>query len=306
MWMSDEKLADCLRIDPAIETEDIIGRIQEFSDRQLRDCRKEMFGAVLGLSGGLDSALVCTLLVKALGPENVFPCLMPGPSSKTVSFEYALELTDKLGIPRNNRYLSGIDDKAIKSTIFSREYLTELQKGNAMARIRMIRLRHHISFLESCDRNGLYRLAGTENASEHWTGFFTVSGDQSSDFEILSGYFKTQVWQIAKFMGIDSRIIDRDPSPELGDCATDEQALPAPYFQLDQVLFYLLELCGSAQVTKKIVNMSGTEDLVDLVRPHLRGSVDEEIVEKVIVWVKSRLGKIEIPYHLGEARLFQD
>ena len=180
-------------------------------------------GVVLGLSGGLDSTVSLFLCVKALGPNKVLGLFMP---------EKKEDIDDDIVNVVNN---FGIDYKTIgiNSIINAfEENLGDADKnttGNLKARIRM-------SILYYCANRDNLLVVGTSNKSEIMQGYFTLHGDGASDIKPLKGLYKTEVFDLAKNLGLPESIIKKKPTAGLWPGQTDEKDLGISYKNLDKIL----------------------------------------------------------------------
>jgi len=186
-------------------------------------------GVVVGLSGGIDSSVVATLCVKALGRDKVLGVIMPERDSDPKDIEHAKMIAEKLGI----RYIiSDITDilRAFGAGgyIPTREF-DKIADGNLKARIRMCILYYF------ANRRKLL-VAGTSNKSELYMGYGTKYGDLSSDFLVIGNLFKTEVRELAKYLGIPQEIINKPPSAGLWKGQRDEEELGITYEVLDRIL----------------------------------------------------------------------
>jgi len=192
---------------------------------------------VVGLSGGIDSALSCTLASLALGKENVYPIFMPYKTSSKESYKHAKLLCEKLDLnlmviditPQIDTYFSYLD-----KINFPNKKL-KLRKANKMARERMTIL-YDIAY----ELNAL--VLGTSNKSEILIGYFTRWGDQANDLNPIGDLYKTQVWELAKFLNIPKEIINKPPSADLWVGQTDEKEIGISYEILDKILFGYVDL----------------------------------------------------------------
>lgn len=176
--------------------------------------------AIIGISGGLDSAVVAALCSRALGKENVFGVLMPYGDQDTKGAKF---VSDYLGIDYREINIKDIVDK------FDFLELDKISKGNVKARVRMTVL---YSFANQL--NGL--VIGTSNKSEIETGYITKYGDGGVDIESIGDLYKTEVFKMAKLLKIPEKIIKKKPSAELYDGQTDEGEIGASYTEIDAIL----------------------------------------------------------------------
>jgi NAD+ synthase (glutamine-hydrolysing) len=221
-------------------------------------CEKLSFkNAVVGLSGGLDSALVTYIAVKALGNENVHVVMMPSKYSSKGSVTDSEKLIDKLKISKNNISIQPAVDKVIELLVPSfTNNLTGLTEENLQARIRGV-------YLMAFANNDNYLLLSTGNKSEMAVGYCTLYGDMNGGLAVLADVYKTDVYRIAKYINMDEDIIPNEiilkkPSAELKPNQTDQDFLP-PYELLDKILrMYLEENKEFSQITSAI----GEEEIV--------------------------------------------
>lgn len=184
-------------------------------------------GAVLGISGGVDSAVVAKLCADALGGENVLCVFMPTASTPGEDYVQTRALCRQWGI----RYNAVSIQQAVD--VFSGMLLTgkeaPLEKGNIMARCRMI-------VLYDKAKKEDYLVAGTTNRSELLMGYMTKYGDGAEDFTPMYHLYKTQVWQMAKVLGVPEEIIGKVPTAGLWEGQTDEDEMGITYKALDLAL----------------------------------------------------------------------
>ena len=186
--------------------------------------------AVLGLSGGIDSALVCYLAAEALGPENVLAIRMPYKTSSQDSLDHAQLVIDALKVQSLTLPITDMVDPLI-------ERFTDMdnrRKGNIMARQRMI-----ILFDQSEAFKGL--VLGTGNKTEILLGYSTLYGDSACAMNPIGDLYKTQVRQLSKVMGVPQALIDKPPSADLWVGQTDEGELGYTYEEVDKLLFLLVD-----------------------------------------------------------------
>ncbi|WP_010479962.1 NAD+ synthase [Thermococcus zilligii] len=187
-------------------------------------------GVVIGISGGIDSATVAYLAARALGKERVLGLAMPYYENRDV--EDARLVCESLGIECRVINIKPIVDSFIQGLGFEPD---RKSMGNIMARTRMVLLYAHA--------NQMNRLVlGTSNRSEFLTGYFTKWGDGASDYAPLINLYKTEVWEIAKLLGVPRRIIEKKPTAGLWEGQTDEDELGISYRLLDEILWRLVDL----------------------------------------------------------------
>ena len=221
-------------------------------------CEKLKFKkAVVGLSGGLDSAIVTYIGVMALGNENVHVVMMPSKYSSKGSVNDSEKLIANLNISKNNISIQPAVDKVIEMLVPSfKNNLNGLTEENLQARIRGV-------YLMAFANNDNYLLLSTGNKSEMAVGYCTLYGDMNGGLAVLADVYKTDVYRIGKFINrtkeiIPNEIILKKPSAELKPNQTDQDFLP-PYELLDKILrMYLEENKEFSQITSAI----GEEEIV--------------------------------------------
>jgi NAD+ synthase len=186
---------------------------------------------VVGLSGGVDSAVSCALATRALGKENVLAVMMPYKTSSPDSLADAKLLAHQLGITYELCDITPMVD-----AYFAAQQVTDkVRRGNVMARMRMIVL-YDISMRD-------HRLViGTSNKTELLLGYGTLFGDMASAINPIGDLYKTQVWELAKHLGIPSCIIEKKPSADLWEGQTDEDELGFTYAEVDKLLYQMIDL----------------------------------------------------------------
>lgn len=181
-------------------------------------------GAVVGLSGGIDSAVVSGLCAMAVGPENVVGIAMPAHSAPADVADARLA-AEHWGIEYREIDLGRVIDSLVALLPDG----TQLAEANLKPRLRMLTL-YHVA-------NTLNRMVvGTGNRSELAVGYFTKHGDGGVDLLPIGSLLKVEVRELAREMGVPERIIDRPPSAGLWEGQTDEQELGITYEQLDEAL----------------------------------------------------------------------
>lgn len=210
--------------------------------------------AVIGVSGGVDSAVSCALTAQALGNQNVYPVILPYGILSTRGTLDAMEFIGSLKIPLNNIYRFDIKP-AVDAIASKSNFMNDLRRGNIMARMRMIVLYDQAKYRQAL-------VVGTENKSECLLGYFTRFGDEASDIEPIIGFYKTQVLELAKFLHIPQVIIDKPPSADLWGGQTDEGEFGFTYKEADEIMHIFIE---ENKKEKEIVNAGFNEDLVNRV-----------------------------------------
>jgi len=185
--------------------------------------------AVLGLSGGIDSAVVAYLCARALGPRNVYAIRMPYKSSSSDSLRDAQAVIDALGIKSETIDISEPVDAYLKNVPDA----DARRRGNVMARMRML-----VLFDQSAKLGALP--IGTGNKTERLMGYFTWHADDTPPVNPIGDLFKTQVWALARELGVPMHVIDKPPSADLEANQTDEGDLGITYALADQILSLIL------------------------------------------------------------------
>ncbi len=194
----------------------------------IREFLKEIIGdrhAVLGISSGIDSSLVLTLLVTSIDKNKVKAIFMPDKYTKSQDYEDVKKLSESTGIDIATLNIEGVIESY-------RELLNSSDKrleGNIRSRIRANILYYNANLL-----GGL--VIGTTNRTEYLLGYYTKYGDGACDIEPIQGIFKTDVWKIASILKIPQSIIDKKPSAGLWENQYDEDELKMNYSEIDKIL----------------------------------------------------------------------
>ena len=205
--------------------------------------------AVLGLSGGIDSALAAYLLRDALGKENVLAIMMPYKSSNPDSLNHAKLVVEDLKINAKSIEITDMIDAYFKNE----KEATSLRMGNKMARERM-----SILFDYSSKENAL--VVGTSNKTEIYLGYSTQFGDSACALNPIGDLYKTNIWDLSRYLKIPNELIEKKPSADLWEGQTDEQEMGLTYKEADQVLYRMLE---ENKTVKEILAEGFSKDLVD-------------------------------------------
>ena len=198
-------------------------------------------GAVIGLSGGIDSAVVTKLCVNAIGAENVLCIFMPSRVTIVSDYRITSDLCSDWGFEYKILEIQPAIDSL--SAILTSSDDTPLDRGNIAARCRMIVL------YNLAKKYGRIVL-GTSNESEIMMGYFTKFGDGACDIAPLSGMYKTHVRQIAKIIGVPNEIIQRPPTAGLWEGQTDEDDMGITYDTLDMILYSVKLERSDAEISK--------------------------------------------------------
>lgn len=204
---------------------------------------------VVGLSGGIDSALSAYLAVRALGAENVLALRMPYRTSSPDSMEHAGLMIETTGMQSLTVEITDMVDPLFNKF----PDMGNVRRGNVMARQRMI-----ILYDQSVVFNGL--VLGTGNKTELLLGYSTLYGDSASALNPIGDLYKTQVRQLARALEIPSVIIEKPPSADLWIGQTDEDELGFTYEKVDRLLYlmvdrrYSLEDCVDAGFERQFVD----------------------------------------------------
>ncbi|MBV8373645.1 MAG: NAD+ synthase [Candidatus Eremiobacteraeota bacterium] len=199
--------------------------------------RRGIGRAVIGLSGGVDSAVTAFLCARALGAENVYTFALPYAASSRASLADAQLVVDALGVHFRTIEITG----AVDGYLQFEPKAGARRRGNVMARIRMV-----VLFDQSAKLDALP--VGTGNKTERMLGYFTWHADDTPPVNPLGDLFKTQVWALARYLGVPQRLIDKAPSADLEADQTDEADLGITYARADALLADLLLGYDDAQL----------------------------------------------------------
>ena len=182
--------------------------------------------AVVGVSGGVDSALTAKIAVMALGKENVTALILPNEGvNKPQNVQDAIDWAKELGIESHiipiNPFIDGYEKLPWQSS--------SLAKMNIQARVRMTLLYHYAN-----THNAI--VLGTGNKTELMLGYFTKHGDGACDILPIGSLFKTEVWEASELLGLPEIIVHKTASAELMRDQTDEEEIGLEYAEIDEIL----------------------------------------------------------------------
>ncbi len=220
----------------AIDCRLVATTLESFLREELRSAGFER--GLVGLSGGIDSAVTAALAARALGPANVTAVMMPYRTSSPDSEGHAKLLASQLNLPTRRVDISAMADGYLEAAKIS----APVRRGNVMARCRMI-----VLYDLSVELGGL--VLGTSNKTELLLGYTTQFGDAASAINPLGDLYKHQIVQLARYLNVPKQIVEKPPSADLYPGQTDENDLGFTYDQADRLLFYMIdERCGEDEL----------------------------------------------------------
>ena len=239
--------------------------------------RRGIDKAVLGLSGGVDSAVVAYLAARAFGPENVYAFRMPYKISSQESIDHANLVVDDLGIHARTVEITDMVDGYVSTM---EPDVSGARLGNVCARCRMV-----VIFDQSAKIGALP--IGTGNKSERLFGYYTWHADDSPPINPLGDLFKTQVWALARALGVPREIVEKPASADLVQDQTDEKDFGITYARADRILLHMTQGYSRA----KLVEMGFDPAEVDLVWRRVDGTHWKRRLPTVAMLSSSAIGE---------------
>lgn len=235
---------------PAIDCKRSLEKMGAFLERHLRKAKKAKF--VIGLSGGVDSAVAASVVCETLGAEKIVAVKMPYKTSNPQSEKDADLLIEKYKIENYRIDISNVVDSYFEENQFLVEAkdnsFFKIRRGNFAARARMA-----VLFDISAKENAL--VLGTGNKSEILLGYTTWYGDSASSLNPIGDLYKSQVYQLAKFLKIPERIITKAPSADLWTNQTDEGDMGIKYGEADAILYLVIDKKKGRKEVARILNL---------------------------------------------------
>jgi NAD+ synthetase len=271
--------ADPSRRDPAIltlDTELVERTLIEFIQEEVRR-RRGFERVVVGVSGGVDSAVSLYLACAALGPENVYGFRLPYRTSSSDSLDHAALALEATGAHTRTIEISESIDKYVETY---EPDVSPLRKGNLMARLRAV-----ILFDQSAKLGALP--LGTGNKSERLLGYFTWHADDSPPINPIGDLFKTQVWALARHLGVPDAIIDKPATADLVKGVNDEDELGVSYHNADPILHWMVR----GHEVEDLLQMGFDAEAVELVRRRLGSTHWKRELPTVAVLSSSAIGE---------------
>lgn len=217
-------------------------------------------GAVIGLSGGIDSTVTAYLAVEAIGHENVLGILLPVQDlTPEQDMTDAADIVNRLGIEHRIIEIDGVL-RSFSGSIPDYDAGAVIANGNLIARTRMCLLYYYANLMNRL-------VIGTGNRTELLLGYATKYGDAGVDMEPLGDLYKTEVCELARFLGVPERIIEKPPSARLWAGQTDEMELGMGYQEIDRILRMLIdEKLNAEEIEVHGISADAVHDLIDRIR----------------------------------------
>ncbi len=239
-----------LTVIPQLDVKNTTKIICDFIRDKLEESKAE--GIVMGLSGGIDSSIVAYLCARAVEKEKIMGLVLPSETTSPEDIEDAVNLAEELGIKYKILNIDGLIEPFPQ--LCTECSKSNLANSNLKARIRMMLLYYH--------SNAMNRIvAGTGNRTELLVGYFTKYGDGGVDILPIGGLYKTEVREIANYLGIPENIINKAPSAGLWTGQTDEEELGIKYELLDKILYLMMDEKLSSEKISEVLEIPHGEVL---------------------------------------------
>lgn len=262
---------------PPINPRQETANITAFIRRTLK--RTSFSRVIVALSGGVDSSATTLLCVRAVGAQHTLIAKLPYGKLNTRGSKDADRLIALAGIPRKNVFT--VDIAPAVDALRVAPAKDQVRRGNLMARMRMIVL------YDLVKANKAF-VCGTENRSEHLLGYFTRFGDEASDLEPIRHLYKTQVRQLAAYLGVPADVITKPPTAGLWQNQTDEDELGFSYEDADPILYLHYEQKMYSEEIAKLVSE----------KTHTQSEKTLALVTKVLAHCQRNAFKHHLPYSL--------
>lgn len=241
-------------VDLSINREEVSKKIIYFLKSEFSKRNKKV--AVLGFSGGIDSALCAYLCQKA--ELDLYAVVLPcNDKSKD-----GIVLVEEMGLKKDHIFVVDIFSATEEIVKGLEEVITmgDMDRGNIMARQRMI-----VQYAIARRLNGL--VVGTENLSEYYLGYFTLFGDQACDISPIAGLWKTQVRELAEYLKVPKWVLDSPPTAGLWDGQTDEKELGFSYEDADKIMYlYLIKKFSKEKIADNLFNIELVNKILERVK----------------------------------------
>ena len=258
---------------PKLDVEKTKNDIVEFVQNKVSEANAD--GLVIGLSGGIDSTVAAFLACEAVGKENVFGVVLPSTTTPTEDKLHGTAIAQILGINYKEMAIDSILNEFLSVAQLEED---KLAIGNLKARIRM-----SIIYFYANSKN--YLVNGTGNKSEIVIGNFTKHGDGACDIEPIGDLYKTDVYELAKYLNVPQEIIDKPPRAGLWNNQTDEDEIGMTYELLDKILYRYIEkdIAADSIAEELDIDVDEINDIIDRVQRNQHKSKVPESPKKSIM-----------------------
>lgn len=227
---------------PLIDAPHTIKLIEDFIKTRVSEAGAK--GVIIGLSGGIDSSVVATIAVRALGPKNVYTLFLPSKTTPNTDLNHIKSLCSQLKL----------DVEVINIQKMIDIFAEEMQKEEESSLLEWMnikpRIRQTIFYFFANQLN--YLVCGAGNKSELMVGYFTKYGDGAVDILPIGDVYKTHVFQLGEYLNIPEEIINKTPSAGLREGQSDEAEIGMSYSQLDSILFGLERFQTEADIAERL------------------------------------------------------